>query len=307
MHMSGSRRRVEAFFRGRTEGPSWVPPTVAFVGLVGLGLLTTVLGVADVPGSWLLWPARLAAFALVAFLLGWPRVLWTALPAVVLAAVASTATSLATAPAGADLQFEPWLAVLQVVQGVLLVGVVGVGGTAWLWDRIRRDEARVEPLRWAAALVAPSALLSGVALLAPADWNFFPLDWGYRSGGPTAVTTLAIGLGTALVLAWGLGRWRRSAGFTFVDRFLAAGLPLVLVEALLLPLIPLAVQGDPLVVQGEVSFGATIAVRSGLHGAGDAYVAAALAAGAAAALLPERYAEPEEGSEAVPGTSDPGR
>lgn len=305
--MTGDRRRrVDAFFRGRTEGPRWVPPAVAFVGLVGLGLLTTAWGVADLPGSWLLSPATLAAFALAAFLLGWPRVLWPAVPAVALGSAASYAASLATAPAWADLRFEPWLAVLQVAQAVLLVGVVGVGGTAWLWDRVREGEVRVEPVVWGAALVAPAAVLAAVAVLAPADWIVSPLEWGFRGRRPTSVTTGAVGLGTALVVAWGLGRWRRPAGFTYVDRFLVAGLPLVLVEAVLLPLVPLAVQGGPLLSRGEISLGAAMAVRSGLHGAGNAYLAVALAAGAGTALLPDRYGEPGESDGAVPRVSGSG-
>jgi hypothetical protein len=294
----GRRDRVESFFRDSSGTRGWVPATATFVGLLGVSLATLAWAHIGPPGAWALFAVELAAYALAAFLLGWPRVLGPAIPALAVDAAASHTATVAMVPAGAEAGFQPELAALRVGTAALLTGLVGVGGTAWLWDRVRRVETRVQPGPWAAALVAPAALLAAVAWLVPADWIVSPVAWGYAGRSPTALTTIALGLGLAVALAWSLGRWRRGAAFTFVDRFLAAGLPLVLVEAILIPLSPLADQGFPVVEDGMLSFTAQNVLRSGLHGAGEAYLAAALAAGAAALVLPERYAELEEDEEA---------
>lgn len=294
--MTGDRRRrVEAIFRGWTDGPRWVPPAVVFASLVAVAFVVEIGFLTDPPGAWLLSPVALGAYVLAAFLLGWPRVLWPALPALVLDVAMGYAFRLATGPTAPPL--DPWLLAPRFATAVLLLGVFGVGGAAWLWDGVREGRIRVDPPAWGAALVAPPAALAAVALLAPVEWQFSPLDWGFRSGTPTAVTVVAVGLVTAVGLAWGLGRWHRAAGFTFVDRFLVAGIPVVVVQAVLAPLAPLAVQGFPVLERGVLSFESTYALQSGLRAAGEAYLAVALAALASLWLLPHRYGEPpsEEG------------
>lgn len=285
------RERVESFFRPIGEGRSWPPVGVAVAGLVAVSLVARFVAEARLPGAGSTGVLTVAAYALVAFLLGWPRTVWAVVPVLAVESVAGFVMASRTAP------LELYLASLGI--GLLFTGVGAAGGTAWLWDRVRRGETDVRPLAWAGLLVGLILLVVGALAVAPGELEILPfVEFGTWQGGVTPLTLLVVGAGLSVAVAAGATRWSRAASFTFVDRFLVAGLAFgvshVLLQHAAVAGVAVAANKGVLVQGGELSFLAEDTLWGVYHGFGEVLVGAVLASLVSLWLLPHRYRGPAD-------------